>query len=53
MTATNCYFHNNENGLLTNNPYEGTITIEHCEFGENGFSDGFNHNLYIGQIFIF
>ncbi|MFT4535900.1 MAG: hypothetical protein ACJA1A_003862 [Saprospiraceae bacterium] len=50
LTATNCYFHNNENGILTNNSYEGVITIEHCEFGGNGFSDGYSHNLYIGHV---
>ena len=50
MTARNCYFHHNENGILTSNPYDGDILIEHCEFGYNGFGDGFTHNLYIGHV---
>ncbi len=50
MTARNCYFHNNENGILTSNPYEGTITIEYCEFSGNGFSDGISHNIYVGHV---
>lgn len=49
ITVTDCYFHNNENGILTNNTYSGTITIEQCEFGANGFTDGYSHNLYIGH----
>jgi len=50
MTVRNCYFHNNENGILTSNPGTGDILIEYCEFAPNGFGDGFSHNLYIGSI---
>ena len=49
MTLRHCYFHHNENGILTNNTYAGHIFIEHCEFAYNGFGDGFTHNLYIGH----
>ncbi len=50
MTIRHCYFHDNENGILTSNPYAGDIIIEHSEFANNGFGDGFTHNLYIGHV---
>ncbi len=50
MTVRNCYFHDNENGILTSNPYAGDILIEHSEFGHNGYGDGYSHNLYIGHV---
>ncbi|MFZ1790664.1 MAG: T9SS type A sorting domain-containing protein [Saprospiraceae bacterium] len=50
MTVRRCYFHDNENGILTSNPGTGDILIEHTEFDNNGFGDGQTHNLYIGRI---
>ncbi|MHC1705995.1 MAG: T9SS type A sorting domain-containing protein [Bacteroidales bacterium] len=50
MTIRNCYFHDNENGILTSNPYEGDIIIEHSEFHHNGYGDGYSHNVYIGHV---
>jgi len=50
MTARYCYFHDNEDGILTSNPEAGDILIEYCEFANNGFGDGQSHNLYIGRI---
>ena len=49
MTVKNCFFHDNENGILTSSPYQGTILIEYTEFANNGFGDGFSHNLYINH----
>lgn len=50
MTVRNCYFHDNENGILTNPAASGgDILIEYTEFDNNGFGDGFTHNLYINQ----
>ena len=49
LTVENCHFHDNENGILTNNPQTGNIHITHTEFGGNGHGDGFSHNLYIGR----
>ncbi len=49
LTVRYCYFHDNENGILTNNVYDGDILIEYSEFGGNGFEDGYSHNLYIGH----
>ncbi len=50
LTVRHCYFHNNENGILTSNPYAGDILIEYSEFGHNGHGDGYSHNLYIGHV---
>jgi hypothetical protein len=50
LTVRYCFFHNNENGILTSNPYDGDILIEHSEFDNNGYGDGFSHNLYIGHV---
>ena len=50
MTVRHCYFHDNENGILTSNPYAGDILIEYTEFNKNGYGDGFTHNLYIGHV---
>lgn len=49
VSIKNCYFHHNENGILTGNN-GGTILIENSEFGYNGFGDGFSHNIYIGHV---
>lgn len=50
LTIRYCYFHDNENGILTNNSNTGDILIEYSEFNHNGFGTGFTHNLYIGHV---
>lgn len=50
LTVKHCYFHDNENGILTSNPGTGDILIEHSEFAYNGYGDGQSHNLYIGRV---
>lgn len=50
LIVQHCYFHDNENGILTSNPYDGDIIIEHTEFANNGFGDGYSHNLYVGHV---
>lgn len=54
LTIRNCYFHDNQEGILTDGG-NSTILIEFSEFYHNGAGDGFSHNLYIGNItkFIF
>jgi hypothetical protein len=54
LTIRNCYFHDNQDGILTDGG-NSTILIEFSEFYHNGAGDGFSHNLYIGNItkFIF
>lgn len=50
LTVLHCYFHDNENGILTGAVTPSTIRIEHTEFGHNGYGDGYSHNLYIGKV---
>ncbi|HET7215593.1 MAG TPA: right-handed parallel beta-helix repeat-containing protein [Terriglobia bacterium] len=56
LTVLNCYFHNNQDGLLESNVAGSNIVIENSEFYQNGVSDkkltsgyGQTHNLYIGH----
>ncbi|MDQ2695407.1 MAG: right-handed parallel beta-helix repeat-containing protein [Pseudomonadota bacterium] len=48
LTIRNCYFHDNENGILGGHP-QGDVLIEHSEFADNGTGDGRTHNMYIGK----
>lgn len=50
LTVRHCYFHNNENGILTTSiPNTEEILVEYCEFGYNGYGDGFSHNIYVNK----
>ncbi len=55
LTVRNCYFHDNDEGILADGSANGTILIEFSEFARNGFGDGQSHNLYINHVgkFIF
>jgi hypothetical protein len=46
LTIRNCYFHDNENGILGGDG-GGHVLIEYSEFSNNGFGDGYTHNIYI------
>ncbi len=50
LTVRGCYFHDNENGILTGAGAQSQILIEYSEFSQNGFGDGYSHNLYIGNV---
>ena len=50
LTLRNCYFHDNENGILTGANLSSDIVIEYSEFARNGFGDGQTHNIYIGNV---
>jgi len=50
LTVRNCYFHDNENGILTGENLKSDIVIDRCEFANNGFGNGYTHNLYIGAV---
>ncbi len=50
ITIRDCYFHHNDNGILTSAQADSTVTIEGCEFAYNGYGDGYSHNLYIGEV---
>lgn len=45
LTVRNCFFHDNENGIL-GGAY-GFVLIEHSEFANNGYGDGYSHNIYL------
>jgi hypothetical protein len=47
-TVRNCYFHDNQDGILESNIKQSHILIEYSEFARNGAGDGQSHNLYIG-----
>lgn len=58
LTVRGSYFHDNEDGILgspakdkgaTAQPGQGSVTIEGCEFANNGAGDGQSHNMYIGN----
>jgi len=49
LTLRNCFFHNNNDGILTNGDNIGDIVIDHCEFADNGVGDGLTHNIYINK----
>lgn len=50
LTVSHCYFHDNENGILCGQDTSSDVLIEYCNFENNGFGDGYSHNLYIGHI---
>jgi hypothetical protein len=45
LTVRNCVFRNNENGILGG--FYGKVLVEHSEFENNGYGDGFSHNIYL------
>jgi hypothetical protein len=50
LTLRNCYFHNNEDGILTGNDSTSDVLIEGSEFSNNGYGDGRSHNIYVGVV---
>jgi MYXO-CTERM domain-containing protein len=55
LTVRDCYFHDNQNGILgspnkggVDSPGQGEVLIERCEFAKNGAGDGKSHNMYLG-----
>ena len=50
LTVRNCYFHDNEEGILTGAGAQSEILIEYSEFAYNGYGDGQSHNMYIGNV---
>ncbi len=49
VIVRNCYFYNNEDGIMGANGGTANITLESCEFDCNGWGDlGYTHNIYIG-----
>ena len=50
LTLRDTGFYGNENGILSDDGVNSTITIEYSEFARNGFGDGYTHNIYIGRV---
>lgn len=50
LTIRNCFFHDNENGVLSGLNPNSEIVIESSEFARNGDGTGKTHNIYIGEI---
>lgn len=50
LVVRDCYFHHNENGILTSANPNAHVLIEYSEFAWNGFGDGYSHNIYIGHV---
>jgi hypothetical protein len=53
LECRRCYFHDNQEGILTGNDTTCEVTIEACEFDHNGVETGgaagFEHNIYVGH----
>lgn len=50
LTVRDCFFFNNEDGILTGANPESDVLLEYCEFSNSGAGDGFSHNIYIGNV---
>lgn len=51
LTITNSAFFNNQDGLLSADDPNGSITIKSSDFYNNGIGgSGFTHNLYVGDV---
>lgn len=50
LTLRHCHFHHNEMGILTSNDGVSDFVFESCEFNENGYGDGYSHNIYVGAV---
>lgn len=46
LVVCNSYFHDNENGILGGG---GDVLVEYSEFANNGYGDGYSHNMYISN----
>ena len=51
LTVRNCFFHDNQDGILGAPPTDGTgvVLIESSEFANNGAGDGQSHNMYLNH----
>ncbi|MBL28571.1 MAG: hypothetical protein CMM50_13580 [Rhodospirillaceae bacterium] len=50
LTIRNCYFHDNEDGILAATAKGGEILIEDSEFARNGYGRGRTHGIYVNRI---
>lgn len=50
LTLDKVYIHNNQDGVLTAQNPNATVTVTNSEFAFNGAGDGYTHGLYAGHI---
>lgn len=51
LTIRNCYFHDNEEGILTiSTNLDSDVLVEFSEFARNSHPNGRAHNIYINEI---
>ncbi len=50
LNIENCYFHGNDDGLLTGAGATSDIVITNSEFASNGYGNGYSHNIYVGDV---
>ncbi len=50
LIVRSCYFHDNQEGILAGDNPQSEILVEYTEFADNGFGDGYTHNLYINHV---
>jgi len=49
LTVRDCYFHDNDTGVLAGGGPQSDIVIERSEFAMNGRADWHSHNIYIAS----
>lgn len=50
LLVRNCYFHDNQNGILTIAHLKAELVVEDSEFARNGWVDGQAHQIYVGRL---
>jgi hypothetical protein len=50
IKVRNCYFHDNQEGILAGNNPQSTVLVEFSEFARNGTDDGSSHNIYVNHV---
>jgi len=53
LTLRNCFFHDNQDGILGGGDTTSDVDFEACEFASNGAGDGYSHNIYITHVHSF
>ncbi len=49
ISIRDCYFHDNDDGILTAPSPKSHVLIENSVFARNGHGDGYSHNAYIAD----
>jgi hypothetical protein len=50
LTVIGSYFHDNQDGILTNANAASDVLVDSSEFADNGADDGYSHNIYVGRV---